>query len=417
MTTLANLGAHADGVLIAQSQSQKEVTSNALDNLLSNATQKALAITISDAVGSPVSADRTLSADEFFANVLFQLSGTPSLAFGLRLPTSGNHAFIVQNDTAQTVTVISGGGSTVDIAAGKRRWLHSNGTSVIALAPVHDTTGSGGGTTVALASDLDAWFTGKPGPGQLIRRWTMTREITLPAGFAGSHGYAGTPAADVPAVFDLWHDDGTSPTPGLIGSVTFPIGQHAAIFANVGSPGTAAVLRPGDILELRAPAGSPADSALADISLRLFGEGDSFRGAAARLTADESIANNTTTAVPWDSTIEDVGGFWSALNPTRLTVPAGVTRIRVTGNVNWDVNGTGKRIAWIDKNGGPFAGRPAVEQQAVSSAGSTTRQNLTSRPIAVIAGDYFELKVFQNAGASRLVLSGNDSWLSIEALT
>ncbi len=418
MTTLANLGAHADGVLIAQSQSQKEVTSNALDNLVSDATQKPLAVTVSDIAGSPLSADRTLLDDEFFGHVLFQLSGVPSLAFNLQLPTSGNHVFVVQNDTAQTATVVSGGGSIVDVAAGKRRWLHSNGTNVITLAPVHDTTGSGGGgTTVALASDLDAWFIGKPGQGQVIWRWTMTREITLPADFVGSHGYAGTPAADAPAIFDLWHDDGTSPTPGLIGSVTFPISQHAAVFANVGSPGAAIVLKPGDILELQAPSGSPSDSALSDISLRLFGEGDPFRGAVARLTANESIASSTTTAIPWDSTIEDVGGFWSAGNPTRLTVPAGVVRVRVTGNITWDSNTSAKRIVWIDKSGVPFVGRPVVEQMAVNSTASNTRQNLTSGPIAVSAGDYFELKVFQNSGASRTVLTGNDSWLTIEAVT
>ena len=417
MTTLANLGAHADGVLIAQSQSQKEVTSNALDDLLSNATQKPLAVSISDVTGSPLSADRTLTDDEFFGAVLFQLSGTPTVAFDLQLPTAGNHAFVVQNDTAQTATVVSGGGGTVDIAAGKRRWLHSNGTEVIALAPVHDTTGSGGGATVALASDLDAWFAGKPGPGELIWRWTMTREITLPADLVGSHGYAGIPAADVAAVFDLWHDDGASPTPGLIGSVAFPVGQNAATFANAGSPGAAVVLMPGDILELRAPPGSPADSALADISLRLFGDGDSFRGAVARLTANESVANTTTTAIPWDSTIEDVGGLWSAANPTRLTVPAGVARVRVTGNITWDSNTSGKRIVWIDKNGTPFVGRPVIEQQAVSSSGSNTRQNLVSGPVAVSAGDYFELKVFQSSGGSRSVLTGNDSWLTIEAVT
>ncbi len=417
MTTLANLGAHADGALIAQSQSQKEVTSNALDNLLSNATQKALAVSVPAAAGSPLSADRTLTDDEFFGNVLFQLSGTPGQAFDLQLPASGNHAFVVQNDTAETATVVSGGGATVDVAAGKRRWLHSNGTDVISLAPVHDTTGSGGGTAVALASDLDAWFAGQPAPGLLIRRWTMTREISLPADFAGSRGYAGTPAADGPAVFDLWHDGGSSPTPGLIGTITFPAGSHGATFANLGSPGSAAVLAPGDILEVRAPAGSPADSALADIALRLFGNGDTFRGALVRLTADESIANNTTTAIPWDATVEDVGGFWSGATPSRPTVPSGVARVRLTANIDWDSNTSGKRIAWIDKNGSPYAGRPLAEQQAVSSSGSNTRQNIGAGPLAVAPGDYFELKVFQNSGAGRLVRSGNDSWLTIEAVT
>ena len=44
MAIIDNLGAHADGTLIAQSQSQKEITSNALDNLLSNATQAVLSV-------------------------------------------------------------------------------------------------------------------------------------------------------------------------------------------------------------------------------------------------------------------------------------------------------------------------------------------------------------------------------------
>jgi hypothetical protein len=417
MTTLANLGAHADGVLIAQSQSQKEVTSNALDTLLSNATQKPLAVAIPAAAGSPLSADRTLTADEFFGHVLYQLSGTPGQPFNLRLPMIGNHVFVVQNDTAETATVVSGGGSTVDVAAGKRRWLHSNGSGVIALAPVHDTSGSGGAAAVALASDLDAWFAGSPAPGQLIWRWILTREISLPVDFAGSQGFAGVAAADGPAVFDLWHDDGGSPAPGVIGTITFPTGVRDATFVNVGSPGVVTVLNPGDILEVRAPAGSPADSALADVALRLRGDGAAVRCALVNLTADESVANTTTTAIPWDAAVEDIGGFWSGANPTRLTVPAGVSRVRLIANIDWDSNTAGKRISWIDKNGAPYVGRPLIEQQAVSASSSNTRQNASTGPIAVTPGDYFELKVFQNSGGSRLVRLGNDTWLTIEAVT
>jgi hypothetical protein len=135
MTTLDNLGTHADGDLIAQSQSQKGVTSNALDNLLSNATQRALSITIADAPGSPTVADRTLSDDEFFGNMLFSLGGTPSVAFDLILPAAGQHAFAVRNQTGQTVTVRVGAGANVAVADGQSRLLHSDGTDVIALAP------------------------------------------------------------------------------------------------------------------------------------------------------------------------------------------------------------------------------------------------------------------------------------------
>ncbi len=134
MPTLDNLGAHADGELIAQSQSQKEVSSNALDNLISNATQKVLSITIADGAGSPTEADRTLTTDEFFGNFLFLLSGTPSVAFQLNLPASGNHTFAVRNESGQTATVKSGAGATADVSTGFLKLLHSDGSDVRTLA-------------------------------------------------------------------------------------------------------------------------------------------------------------------------------------------------------------------------------------------------------------------------------------------
>jgi hypothetical protein len=135
MANLDNLGTHADGVLIAQSQSQKEVTSNALDNLLSNATQSALNVAITDGAGSPTLAERSLSDDEFFGNFLFILTGTPSLAFDVVLPALGGHCFAVVNQTGQTATLRVGAGASVVIATATARLLHSDGTDVIALAP------------------------------------------------------------------------------------------------------------------------------------------------------------------------------------------------------------------------------------------------------------------------------------------
>ncbi len=135
MANLDNLGTHVDGVLIAQSQSQKEVTSNALDNLLSNATQAALSVAIADAAGSPTLAERNLSDDEFFGNFLFFLTGTPSLAFDVVLPALGEHCFAVVNQTGQTATLRAGAGASVAIATTTARLLHSDGSDVIALAP------------------------------------------------------------------------------------------------------------------------------------------------------------------------------------------------------------------------------------------------------------------------------------------
>lgn len=136
MTTLDNLGAHSDATLIAQSQAQKEVTSNALDNLLSNATQGRATVVIQD-VGSPANADKTLTADEFFGVFLLHLTGGPTVAFEVLVPSGGLHMFAVRNDTGQTATIrTTGVGDTVVLAAAQRRLLHADGLDVIALAPV-----------------------------------------------------------------------------------------------------------------------------------------------------------------------------------------------------------------------------------------------------------------------------------------
>ena len=135
MADLDNLGAHADGALIAQSQSQKEVTSNALDNLLSNATQAVLAVAIADSPGSPTSADRSLSDDEFFGHFLFSLTGSPTVGFDVTLPALGSHVFAARNQTGQSATFKVGAGASVTVATGTARLLHSDGTDVRALAP------------------------------------------------------------------------------------------------------------------------------------------------------------------------------------------------------------------------------------------------------------------------------------------
>ena len=51
------------------------------------------------------------------------------------------------------------------------------------------------------------------------------------------------------------------------------------------------------------------------------------RGALLRLTADKSIPSGTPTVIDWDSPVYDTSNFWSAGNPSRLTVPIGVSKV------------------------------------------------------------------------------------------
>lgn len=294
MANIDNLGGHIDGALIAQAQAQKEVTANALLNLLSNATQGTISLAVT--IGSP--AEFNLTADQFFGNFVIQLTGNPGADFDLKAPPGGSHSFAVDNASGSTATPKVGTSGAATVASGKRRIFHSDGATIIPLGPEHDVSGGGGGgTSTVIAEDLDTWFQGSPGQGQVIRRWIMTRQVTLPAEFSGSQAYVGTAPADGAAVFDLVHEDGSSPSPGIIGTLTFGLGSKTGIFDNIGSPSQAVTLNPGDTLELRAPSGSPQDSALADISLRIKGDGIVTQ---AELSESPITPDNTVSAYNFD---------------------------------------------------------------------------------------------------------------------
>ena len=57
-----------------------------------------------------------------------------------------------------------------------------------------------------------------------------------------------------------------------------------------------------------------------------------------------------------DAIVYDADAFWSAGNPTRLTVPAGFSKVRLKGNIDWAFGGSGYRHIWMHKNGALFFG-------------------------------------------------------------
>lgn len=127
--------------------------------------------------------------------------------------------------------------------------------------------------------------------------------------------------------------------------------------------------------------------------------GDRGRGALlSRTTAGAGIfANATPTAVPWEQANFDTDAIWSGVNPTRLTVPAGVTRIRLSGSLRLSAAATAtSALEWQKNGGGGFIGG-GFEQLPTGLAAFPT---LTSALLDVAAGDYFELFVTQNTGAA-----------------
>lgn len=128
------------------------------------------------------------------------------------------------------------------------------------------------------------------------------------------------------------------------------------------------------------------------------GGGGVFSGALLHLTGD--FTTGTTGSISWDAAEYDTDSFFDhAGNPTRLTVPSGVTHVRLSGGVDFG-SLTGAIIIGINKNGSSsFAGRTVI---GASAPGILA---FASPVLAVAPGDYFEL-VFANAGSGHAT---NDS--------
>jgi hypothetical protein len=109
----------------------------------------------------------------------------------------------------------------------------------------------------------------------------------------------------------------------------------------------------------------------------------------------------------------DEGGWFNSSNPTRLTVPSGVTRVRVGCTIKFTPNASSYRGVWITEVGSLSTDLPSTQIQAVSVASISTNINLASGAINVSPSTYFEVFLVQESG-SALGVTGN-FW--IEAVT
>lgn len=143
-----------------------------------------------------------------------------------------------------------------------------------------------------------------------------------------------------------------------------------------------------------------------------------FHGAIAYLNAVQSIADSTNTAISFNATNYDTDSFWTGGSPTRITIPTGlgITKVRLSANLQYDNNTTGSRTIQINKNGsGVYIGRVGMAGSAASSGGGFSLNGSTA-VISVVDGDYFELNTSQNSGGA-LNAQATNTWLSIEVIT
>jgi hypothetical protein len=146
---------------------------------------------------------------------------------------------------------------------------------------------------------------------------------------------------------------------------------------------------------------------------------ENFSGAMAKKAADQTTANYSANAViTWDTDALDVGGWHdTGSNTSRLTVPSGVTYVRVTACVGvTSLAANADTYAWIEKNGDNNAATRHVNLPVMlqDSGGAEAYINLVSGPLAVSAGDWFEVRLLTSGDAS--VTVEDHSWFAIEKL-
>lgn len=144
-------------------------------------------------------------------------------------------------------------------------------------------------------------------------------------------------------------------------------------------------------------------------------------GAIVRLTADQAIPNNTNTKISWNIGLYQKGfTWWTAGDPTRFYVPAGVKQVYCVAGVTYAPGAVvGLRELHIGKNLNPAGttsgGYGFAKSQTVATGGGVNL-NVTHGIVDVVEGDYFEVRVFHTDGAALNVNNNVSTWFGIWAI-
>lgn len=144
-----------------------------------------------------------------------------------------------------------------------------------------------------------------------------------------------------------------------------------------------------------------------------------LRGALVYSSVNVNIPDGTPIVIPFDSEEYDTDNIHDTVtNTSRLTVPSGVSYVRLYWSLSWAAASTGYR--WVDflKNGSSlgFTGWPRKNRFGNSGTYSTIMGG-SSPPLPVVAGDYFEIRGFQNSGSTLWIHNGNtNNYFGMEIL-
>jgi hypothetical protein len=145
----------------------------------------------------------------------------------------------------------------------------------------------------------------------------------------------------------------------------------------------------------------------------------SFSGALVHKSADQTTADYTAGAqIAWNAEEYDIGGWHDTVTDnSRLTVPSGVSRVRLYGNVLLDAISASNTIsAFFIKNGGGARYSGEASMKTEISAATTHRLNIASPVLEVSPGDWFEFRLQVETDTS-ITVTALGSFFAIEKVT
>lgn len=143
-----------------------------------------------------------------------------------------------------------------------------------------------------------------------------------------------------------------------------------------------------------------------------WGAKPAFRGAFCYLDANQAILNATETSIafPTAGVVYNTDSIWNSANPSRFTVPTGITKVKMNVGTNWEADNTGNRLAYLFKNGAYVAPNVVDRRLAVSESEAV----VSSPVLPCVGGDYFQWMVLQNSGGTLNLLPS--AWAAMEVV-
>lgn len=136
-----------------------------------------------------------------------------------------------------------------------------------------------------------------------------------------------------------------------------------------------------------------------------------------RKDVDQVAVDYMTAAVnvAWNQEVYDDGGWHdNVTNNSRLTVPSGVSRVRVGGTIVASASTASIMMSLGITKGSSASFDGRAGHAVTNSPNSLTRASVSTGPIPVVAGDYFELQ-FQVTTDNSINITAGQSNFWIEA--